>query len=129
MTMASAESPDTVFCALETSQYPHAVLYKGMATRHVRVPVRLRCGGGAAPINRMRPAPPLQEPEGAANQRPRVRAHAPMGADAFNAASHAEPWGRLGPCWASEATGAPTPLHEPCRTVRISNTVARLRMS
>jgi hypothetical protein len=97
MTMASAESHDAVFCALETYQYPHTVLCKGMATRHVRVPVRLRFGGGAAHINRMRPAPHIQELEWVSNQRLRVRAHAPMCSYAFNDASRAEHLWRLGP--------------------------------
>jgi hypothetical protein len=42
--MAMAESRATVFCALETYLYPHAVLLKGGAAR-VRAPVRFRFGG------------------------------------------------------------------------------------
>jgi hypothetical protein len=74
MTMASAESQDTVFCALETYLYPHTVLLKRGATRP-HAPVRLRFGGGAAHKHHQQ-LPPYggQEREQASNQTRRVKA-------------------------------------------------------
>ena len=45
--MAVTESVSMVLCALETYLYPHTVLLKRGAA-HLRAPVRLRFGGGAA---------------------------------------------------------------------------------
>ena len=67
MAMAIAESRATVFCALETDLYPHAVLLKGGAAR-VRAPVRFRFGRGAAHVNRVRPAPYGTEQKQASHQ-------------------------------------------------------------
>jgi hypothetical protein len=71
--MASAESRDTVFCALETYLYPHTVLLKRGATRP-HAPVRLRLGGGAAHRNHQQLPPYGQEREQASNQTHKVRA-------------------------------------------------------
>jgi hypothetical protein len=74
MTMASAESQDTVFCARETSLYPHTVLLQRGATRP-HAPVRLRFGGGAAPTHHQQ-LPPSggQEREQASQHTRRVKA-------------------------------------------------------
>jgi hypothetical protein len=71
--MASAESRDTVVCALETYLYPHTVLLKRGATRP-HAPVRLRFGGGAAHRNHQQLPPYGQEREQASNQTRKVRA-------------------------------------------------------
>jgi hypothetical protein len=47
MALAMAESRGPVFCALETSRYPHTVLFQRGAA-HLEAPVRARCGCGAA---------------------------------------------------------------------------------
>jgi hypothetical protein len=129
MALARAERPETGCGALATAQAPPAVRANGMATRPGRGPVRRRGGGGAAPLTRRRPAPPLQAPAGASTPRPRGRAQAPLCSDAVQDARHAAPWWRLGPGWSRAAPGAPTPLPEPGRTGRLAHTVSRRRRS
>ena len=71
--MASAESRDPGFCALATSLDPPTVLRKRGATRP-HVPVRLRCGGGAAHGNHQQRPPYEQEREQASKHTRKVRA-------------------------------------------------------
>ncbi len=71
--MAVPESIGMVLCALETSLYPHTVLRKRGAA-HLCAPVRLRCGGGAAPGHPQGLSPYGQEREQASNHTRRVRA-------------------------------------------------------
>jgi hypothetical protein len=73
MAMAMAESRVPVFCALETSRSPHAVLLKGGATR-LRAPVRCRVGGGAAHRHQRELSPSGAEREQASKHTPRVGA-------------------------------------------------------
>ncbi len=60
-----------VLCGLATSRGPRPVLCHGVAER-ARAPGRARCGGGAAPLTRVRRSPQAQEPERAAKQPPRA---------------------------------------------------------
>ena len=74
MTMASAESQGTVFCALETYLDPPTVLRQRGATRP-HAPVRLRVGGGAAHTHHQQlPPDGGQERAQASKQTRRVKA-------------------------------------------------------
>jgi len=56
--------------------YPHTVLLKGLA-KHVNSPVRVRLGGGAAHVSRMRST--------AASARARARVQSKHGAQGYGA--------------------------------------------
>jgi hypothetical protein len=74
MTMASAERHDTVFCARETSLYPHTVLRKGKAAhRYAR-----QCGAGAGEGQPHDPEVSIalyRESEHASHQPPRAQGY------------------------------------------------------
>ena len=67
------ESINMVLCALETYLYPHTVLLKRGAA-HLRAPVRLRVGGGAAHGHHEGLSLLIQEREQASKHTRRVRA-------------------------------------------------------
>jgi hypothetical protein len=70
---AVTENVGIVLCALATSLYPHAVLFKRRAAP-LGAPVRLRFGGGAAHGHPQGPSRPIQEREQTSTQPRRVRA-------------------------------------------------------
>jgi hypothetical protein len=79
--MAMAESRGTGFCALETSRYPHPVLFKRGAA-HREAPVSARVGCGAAHRNHPERPPSASARAHASHHTRRVRAQglcAPQG--------------------------------------------------
>jgi hypothetical protein len=115
MAMAMAER----CCPVSATEKPLGALIPSSSTgrRHVfRAPVRVRLGGGAAPVTRVRPAPPVEEPERVSKQPQRAQGAWPLGSWAFTDAarpSFQRTLLRRTPCPSREASGSPAPLTSP----------------
>ena len=116
--MAVAESVGSVLGARETSRYPPTVLRTRRAA-HLRAPVRLRCGGGAAHDHPQGRSLPIEEREQVSKQTRRGRAqrlwaHERSETQCYSVAKHGRQAGPLGTQCGRRLTCSPPLSTEEC---------------